>query len=222
MEGLRLYTQLQIHPLFQGMERADLDEIITHTKFDFRKYNAQQVIAEEYSPCNHMLFLLSGTVTIETASDDRSYKMVEECAAPWLIPIDNLFGLRQHYTHTFKAKTTCHILAIDKGEVLTLAAGHLVFRMNLLNILSALSQKKEHILWRTFPKTLEERIARFLNQHCITPKGTKTLHIKMTRLAEELNDSRLDISRALNRMQEQGLIVLQRGRIQIPAIEKVR
>lgn len=43
----------------------------------------------------------------------------------------------------------------------------------------------------------------------------------MERLAAEVNDSRLDISRALNKMQNEGLLQLSRGRITIPALEKL-
>ena len=41
----------------------------------------------------------------------------------------------------------------------------------------------------------------------------------MNQLAGELNDSRLNISRALNEMQHDGLLVLSRGRIDIPSLE---
>ena len=41
----------------------------------------------------------------------------------------------------------------------------------------------------------------------------------MTRLAEELNDSRLDVSIALNHLQDKGLIQLSRGKITVPAME---
>ena len=43
----------------------------------------------------------------------------------------------------------------------------------------------------------------------------------MTRLAEELNDSRLDISHALNHLQKQGLLILSRGKIDVPDMEKL-
>lgn len=43
----------------------------------------------------------------------------------------------------------------------------------------------------------------------------------MTRMAKELNDSRLDISKALNNLEAQGLLRLQRERIFIPALEKL-
>ena len=43
----------------------------------------------------------------------------------------------------------------------------------------------------------------------------------MKQLADELNDSRLDISHALNAMQADGLLTLHRGRIEIPMLERL-
>jgi DNA-binding GntR family transcriptional regulator len=43
----------------------------------------------------------------------------------------------------------------------------------------------------------------------------------MERLAVEVNDSRLDVSRALNDMQRRGLLELHRGRIVIPSLERL-
>jgi Mn-dependent DtxR family transcriptional regulator len=43
----------------------------------------------------------------------------------------------------------------------------------------------------------------------------------MERLAEELNDSRLNVSKALNQMQRDGLIELHRGRVVIHQLERL-
>ena len=43
----------------------------------------------------------------------------------------------------------------------------------------------------------------------------------MERLAEEVNDSRLNVSRVLNRLQETGMLELHRGRIEIPQLERL-
>ena len=71
------------------------------------------------------------------------------------------------------------------------------------------------------PDSLEDRIVRFFVQHCIYPAGPKVFHILMNRLADELNDSRLDVSRALNALQREGKIVLRRGRVIIPLMERL-
>ena len=40
-------------------------------------------------------------------------------------------------------------------------------------------------------------------------------------LAQELNDSRLNVSRVLNQLQYEGLIELHRGRVVIPQLERL-
>ena len=97
----------------------------------------------------------------------------------------------------------------------------LVFRLNLLNIYATQSQKRQQQLWRRYPETLTQRIVRFLSQRCLYPAGPKTFHILMTRLADEVGDSRLDVSRALNQLQRDGLLLLHRGRIEIPQMERL-
>ncbi|MBR1547259.1 MAG: winged helix-turn-helix domain-containing protein, partial [Prevotella sp.] len=96
-----------------------------------------------------------------------------------------------------------------------------VFRLNMTNQLAAEAQRMTHRIWRPAPKTLGERITRFFFSRCLYPAGPKTFYLLMNQLALELNDSRLDISRQLNRMQDDGLLTLHRGRIEIPMLERL-
>ena len=43
----------------------------------------------------------------------------------------------------------------------------------------------------------------------------------MQRLADEVNDSRRNVSQCLNVMQQNGLLLLRRGQIEVPALEKL-
>ena len=83
------------------------------------------------------------------------------------------------------------------------------------------TQKSSRLLWQHVPTSLEDRIVRFFVQHCIYPAGPKVFYILMNRLAEELNDSRLNVSRALNALQRDEKIVLRRGRVEIPLMERL-
>jgi DNA-binding MarR family transcriptional regulator len=91
----------------------------------------------------------------------------------------------------------------------------------MLNSLAADSQRLRHRAWRSAPQSLRNRITRFFFSRCLYPAGPKTFYILMTQLAAELNDSRLDISRALNEMEDDGLLTLHRGRIEIPMLERL-
>ena len=95
----------------------------------------------------------------------------------------------------------------------------LIIRLNMLNLLATQSQRRLLQQWRRPPQTLRERIVRFLLDHSTYPAGHKEFLILMKRLADELGDSRLDVSNALNAMKADGLIELRRGRIIVPSLE---
>ena len=221
MAVLQIYDRLLQFPLFQGMSRDDLEIVAGHTRFGFQKVTAGRQIIHAGDPCTHLYFLINGTLKIETFSDDSRYSVIEQMSSPYILQQESIFGYYQRYTHNFYALTDANFLTLDKEEVVRLSEGFLVFRLNLMNHLATQSQKLIQMQWRRSPLSLRERIVRFFFQHTLYPAGPKTFHILMERLAEEVNDSRLNVSRALNRMQESGVIELHRGRIEIPQLERL-
>ena len=221
MAGLQIYDRLLQFPLFQGMSRDDLEIVAGHTRFGFQKVTAGRQIIHAGDPCTHLYFLINGTLKIETFSDDRRYSVTEQMSSPYILQQESIFGYYQRYTHNFYALTDANFLTLDKEEVVRLSEDFLVFRLNLMNHLATQTQKLIQAQWRRNPLSLRERIVRFLFQHTLYPAGPKTFHILMERLAEEVSDSRLNVSRTLNRMQAAGIIELHRGRIEIPQLERL-
>lgn len=220
-EESNMYNRLLRLPLFQGMSKGDLEQMVAHTKMGFHKYADGECVAREGERCLQLLFLLKGRLEVVAEADDHGYTLYEQMAAPDIVQPDRIFGLTQSYSHSFLASNTCHVLSIGKADILVIANKFEIFRLNLLNIISTLSQRQSHAPWRPSPTTLEGKITRFIENHCMRPAGEKHLAIKMTRLAQELNDSRLDVSRALHQLQDKKLILLSRGYIHIPAFEKL-
>ena len=219
--GLKIYDKLLQFTLFQGMSHADLMEVVGHTKFGFSKQPEGQRIVKDGDYCDHLIFLTTGSLAVDTVSDDHNCRVSEVVNAPYAIQPEQLFGLTQRYTSNFKTLSECSFITIDKQEVMLLLETQLVFRLNMLNSLAADSQRLRHRAWRSAPLSLRDRITRFFFSRCLYPAGPKTFYILMTQLAAELNDSRLDISRALNAMQAEELLTLHRGRIQIPMLERL-
>lgn len=218
---MEIYDCLLQFTLFQGMSHADLMQVAGHTKFNFSKLAAGKKLVKEGDDCHHLVFVTNGTLRAETVSDDHSCRVTESISAPYILQPERLFGITQRYSSSFTAETPCSLISIDKQEVLLLLETQLVFRLNMLNLLAAESQRLRHHAWRTAPRTLPERITRFFFSRCLYPAGPKTFHILMQQMAKELNDSRLDISVALNKMQAEGLLTLHRGRIEIPMLERL-
>ena len=218
---LQLYDHLLRFQLFQGLSRTELLQMAGNTKFGFRKEEAGVTVVRDGNACRELLFLISGTLQLTTRSDDGSYRLTERLTAPWLLQPEVLFGATPRITGTCVTQEPCHFITLSKEEVLRLTNDFLIIRLNLLNLLATMVQKKTHQPWRRAAVSLRERFVRFVMDHSAYPAGPKTLHILMTRLADDLNDSRLDVSRMLNALQREGLVELHRGRIEIPSLEKL-
>ena len=204
---LQLYKQLLSLPLFQGLSKGDLEEVVTHTRLGFETYNEGQYIVQENAPCHQLIFVLKGNFEVETIAG--------------LLQPERLWGLMQFYTKSFRCKTSCQILSIEKSEIMKLCDQYLIFRINLFNLLSTAAQRSERRLLRLTSASLEHRIIYFFADRCLQLAGAKTIKIKMTQLATEINDSRLDVSRALNNLQQMGLIRLRRNYIEIEKLEEI-
>ena len=203
------------------MSRDDLEIVAGHTRFGFLKVSAGRQVIRTGEACTHLFFLINGTLRVESFGDENRYSVVEQMSSPYVLQQEGIFGYNQRYTHHFYAMTDVNFLTLDKEEVVRLSEDFLVFRLNLLNHFATQTQKLIHQQWRRSPQTLRERIVRFFFQHALYPAGPKTFYILMERLAEELNDSRLNISRTLNAMQAEGLLELHRGRIEIAQLERL-
>lgn len=221
MAVLQIFDKLLQFPLFQGMSRDDLEIVAGHIRFGFLKLTAGKTVMKSGDNCRQLYFLINGSLKVRSFADDYGYHVEELISAPYIIQLESVFGYNQRYTRDFIAQTDVNFLTLDKEEVVRLTEDFLVFRLNMINHFATQSQKQMRQMWYRAPQSLEDRVVRFLTQRCLYPAGHKTFNILMTRLAEEINDSRLNVSRILNDMQHRGLIELSRGKIEIPQLERL-
>lgn len=218
MKGFDHLLQL---PLFMGMARDDLQQIVAHTKFDFFKRPANANVIADGDRCDAVIIMTHGIISTEKWSDDRGYSVSETLKAPSILQLEHLFGLNQRYSASFTTLSPCNFMSISKQEVMFLFEQFDVFRINYLNILAAKAQKAQSRIWHPALTDDRNRIIHFFLSHCQHPAGPKEFSILMTRLASEINASRLDVSRVLNKMRQEGLIELHRGRIVIPELRQL-
>ncbi len=216
------YDKLLALPLFQGLGQHELWRIVETMPFAFTRHRAHQDIVTESNSCSRLVFLIDGSMTVKTQSADRGYTLMETLKAPQVIEPERLFGLTQRFLRTYTALAGANTLSIDRTDVIQLTEQYMIFRLNLLNIISTQSQRLQQHLWMPYPKDLRQRIVRFFLDRCLRPAGEKTFVIKMVRLAQEVNANRLKVSVTLNQLQTENLIQLSRGRITIPQLEKLK
>lgn len=213
MMRLKMYEILLRVPLFTGMSSSELEEIIAQTKFEFIRYKPQQTIIKKGDKCESLLLMFSGCMDCITEDNQQTFRFHEEHQGSYLIEPEHLFGLRQNYGKTFIAKEETDLLILSKNEVLKLSTNYIIFKINLLNIISTKAQITFKRYWNQNPQDIELKIIEFIEAHCDRPSGKKIIDIKMTKLAGELCQPRLKISNALRRLQNTKLINLKRGKI---------
>lgn len=218
---LQFYDTLLELPMFIGIGRSDLSEIVSTTKFDFLKLNPNELLLSESDKANKLYILIDGILWVKSKADDHSYALIEEVTAPTAIQPERIFGLTQYHSKTYVAKNECNLLSLDKQEVLRLSATYLIFRLNYFNMICTQAQRGSRFLWLKQPQDIRAKFVSFVRNHSEKPAGQKVLNIKMQKLADNLHESRLNVSHLLNALNDQGLIQISRSKIVIPALEKL-
>lgn len=216
-----MYDTLLELPLFQGLTKENITSIIEKVKMGFHKYEAKQNIASQDDRCNSLIFILDGKVAVTTNDAIHNFKIVEEAEAPYIIEPQSLFGMRTKFHASYTATGDVETLNIDKSYILTNLCKYEIFNLNYLNILSNRAQTANSKLWNSHIGSTREKLMNFFALRCVIPYGKKTLFITMEDLASLIDDTRINVSRALNEFQEKGILTLGRKKITIEDLAKL-
>lgn len=214
-----MYDTLLQLPLFQGLCQEDFTNILDKVKLHFTKHKAGEMLLASGTPCNQLVFLLKGEISTITTSRNETFTFIEHMEAPYVIEPYSLLGMNINYTSSYVARTEVNTITVSKAFVLAHLLKYDIFRLNYMNLISSRAQNLYARLWEETPHTLEEKIASFILVHTEKCQGEKILKVKMDDLAHCLDDTRLNVSKALNSLQERNLLSLHRKEIQIPNAE---
>lgn len=216
-----IFDKLLQLPLWQGMGRADVLAIAGQAKIGFVQKAKGACIVEQGSVCQSLIFVVEGEVCTYTSSADRGYQLTEWINLPHVIQPECLFGVQTRYLRSVYAAGKVQLLEITKSAVRDFLFDFPTFRINFLNISCWQSQQYMRRLWENYATTIEARFVQFILRRSQRPAGKKELKIKMTRLAEELGETRLSVSFMLRKLEAKGLLESNRQRITIPAFEQL-
>lgn len=212
--SLQMYNTLKQLPLFQGLGSSEIEDIVSQVRFGFYRHKKGQYIIRSNENCRGLVYLIQGEMEITTTGGDNSYRLTEHVSAPYIIEPERVFGLSQRFSLTYTASSSsCSILFVRKDEVTRLSTDYLVFRMNILNILSTIGQRRAEKMKPVINAAPRDKLVRFLDTISCTSTWPKTLRIRMTTLAAYLSLSRIEVSVELNKLDKEGQIRSQRGMI---------
>ena len=212
-----LFTRL---PLLQGISSRELLGWEDALRLDVDELPASNLpLIRQGDTCSHLLYLVEGELQREHQSPDGTYATRSTQKAPTVIEIDRLFGLTPTYEYTYCAKTDVKMLGIRKSLIGSHLMKSEVFRLNLLNSLSAIAQKRAAALQPSQLDDAENRLRHFIGTLFRDCEGEVELLIHMKELARYIGERRLTVSRLLNKWNKEGIIRLGRGHFTIYNIQ---
>lgn len=214
-------TLLQL-PLFQGLAQEDFTNILGKVKLHFVRHKAGVCIIKAGEVCNRLVFVLKGEVEAFTTKADIPYGVTEFFQAPYLLEPQSMFGMNTSFVTNYTASAETDTVSISKSFVLNELFKYEIFRLNYMNIISNRAQNLNGRFWTKADEGLESHIANFILNRTERPAGRKIIKIKKEDLAVIVNDTRMGVSKALNNMQQAGLLELRRGEIVIPDAARLR
>lgn len=200
------------------MSGGDVSDIVARLPLGFERVPRGAVAIASGQRCEGLVFLTDGEMEAVTTAAGGAYSVAARLQAPALIEPERLFGLAQGYERRYTALTLCHLLTVRKDDVLRLVEQHIVFRLNLLNALSAMAQRRGRTLWRPCCGDTAARLRRFLSDRCSPGSGPWTFSVTQQCLADELRTARRDVAAALRTLGESGALSLGRGRVTVESL----
>ncbi|MBQ7181798.1 MAG: Crp/Fnr family transcriptional regulator [Bacteroidaceae bacterium] len=216
------YNLLTRTPLLMGISGQDLARMEEHLKFQVETIPASHYpLIVQGEVCSRLLFLLSGELMKEISSEDGLFGTQEYVLGPTVIEAENLYALHSHYECTYRPTSQCQILQIRKHDIGTHLMKSEIFRLNYMNMLSAHISRLKNQNSYIRQKNVRQKLVSFFQRSFTTNDPRKMMRIKMTDLADYLDETRLTVSNELNNMENEGLIQLMRMKIYIPDINKI-
>lgn len=216
---LTMFEKILQLPIFQGLTQKEIEDIMSRIRLDFVNYQAGDEIVMQDDPCRGLIYIINGEIASEYRDSQGQFTLTEQLSPIGVIEPYNMFGMFQKYSRTYFFKTDGCTLTIDKAIVLKHLMTNHIIKINLLNIICNRYQQTQKLLCEFPDDNIRNKLVKFILSHSSTGKGQKEIHIKMTDIAAIIHETRLNVSKTLNTLQQQGLVSLQRNMLLIKNIK---
>lgn len=218
------WEAIQKNKLFQGIDPEHLERMLECSKSRYKKYHRGEIIFHQEDDACSLYVLLKGRVTLAKQLISGRKNILYEVTENHVFGEHYIFGDDSVYKYGAQASDDVEVLEIPCSFFYSFCSEtcghHQKLIRNMLEILAMkewLSVKKLNIVSAA---SLKERISIWLLDEA-GEEGIVPLKMNREELADYLGVARPSLSRALMRMQSEGMIEVSRTQIKILDIEKM-
>lgn len=216
----RILTHL---PLLQGLSGQDLARLEESHGLEMEFIPSSSVaLLNQGDVCTHLILVATGLLRRRHTTADGRLSIQSIIETPAAIEPESLYGLHCHYQNSYYAESELQTISIRKNDVGKHLMNHPIFRYNLLNYLSAIVHKQGVLMEPTPRTTVDQKFLHLLTTLCREDETDIKINVKMNDLALYLEETRLTVSRMLNRLDRTKAIQISRSTICIPSLKLIR
>lgn len=193
-------------PLFQGVSRQVLSDVIGSAKFHFLKYPAGETIIRKGEPCTHLTFIIGGKVRAEITNHSGRFTVLQTLEAPAILSPEFMFGKHTDYPATVTALDDVSVLKLSKADYMTILETDRVFLFNYLNVLAVNAQKSVEGILSLSDGALDERIAFWVSAMTRADSTDIRLLCRKRDLCSMFGSPRAVFNNTLDAMQARGIL----------------
>ncbi len=208
---------------FKDIEAVELENVLELGTFV--RFKNREIILAENSPGRHVYFVVKGRVMIYKTSDDGKIKSLS------IVKEGELFGEMAIITSLPRSAS---VKAIGPVKLLKLEAGHFkrLLRDNpsaamavLTSLCLRLRDTNNHIevlFYQSVPKRTVKALVMLASTGGSKTRKRRRLVLTQKELAELVGSAREVVNRTLQILKRDGMLILKKGVIEIPDLNKLK
>lgn len=194
--------------LFKGISYKSIENLLTKNSYCIKEYKKNSVIYFQNEKCNTYDIIIKGVVSIQGIDESGNYVSISDFSDGDELGGNLLFSRNNSYPMTVTSKTDVTVIHLKKELVLNMCQENTEF---LTNFLQSLADKTliltDKIKTLSF-KSIRQNIVDYLvYESMVQDSNTVKLHLSKKELAEKFGVQRPSLSRELNKMRKEGMII---------------
>ncbi|MBR0599297.1 Crp/Fnr family transcriptional regulator [Clostridiales bacterium BAD-6] len=210
-ELFKNFTLLKTIPFHSLSENRNAGNSIKKTV-----YNQGEIIHFDGDICTYIDIIISGKVVVERIDDSGNLMTITEFYPDDVLGGNLIFSKNPHYPMMVSAKTDVSLISLSKGLVFEFCATNTDFLKVYLEYISdhatLLGDKIKHYVNRSIRESL---IAFLKNEYKLQKSSTIQLNTSKKAIADRIGVQRTSLSRELQKMKKEGLLIFDKDSITI-------
>jgi len=195
-------------PLFSKLPEHVLDEALHLGKLKIKQYSAGQIVHVEGDHCTNVELIMSGRLSIERIDYSGALLAIAQFSREDILGGNLLYSGKPHYPWTITALEETTVAMLTGDSLFSFLCDYPDLLKYFLRMISENTQVLNEKIMAHINRSVRERITNYLILETERQQSNAfRLPMPKSRLAEILGMQRTSLSRELDRMRKEGMLV---------------